>query len=320
MKTSKVPVGTFTMPSRDALMSVEGFAEWAATKRSLPQNEYMAFVHVADTRLDKFPKPDRTRVFPAISVWHVPRIYADNIHQHPAPALAKVYDALLRLHTWYANPKQSERLQRRATTRANGNSKLSVIESARRVTMAPLLRQAHLHLRGDLPDRQRRADGTAPPALPDMGETTGTTPSLIPALSAHQLLAQTIRNCRPPNLVMQKSPVALFAHNITPADFAAAAAAELSQSPALSIEAEGHTPDDAGKDQPTSTAGNTGDTEHGGSGTAHTSAAASPEASEDEGSLTQPQSRPASPTPSDEKSEAGAGDEKPTPSPQQKNP
>jgi hypothetical protein len=128
-KTSKIPLGTFTMPSRDALISVEGYAEWAATKRNLPQAEYMAFVRVADTRLDKFSKPDRTSVFPAISVWHGPRIYANNIHQPPPPALTKVYDALLRLHNWYAHPEQSERLQRRATTRANGNSKLSLIDS-----------------------------------------------------------------------------------------------------------------------------------------------------------------------------------------------
>ncbi|KAJ1400846.1 hypothetical protein B484DRAFT_471037, partial [Ochromonadaceae sp. CCMP2298] len=278
-KSSRSPLGTFVMPTRDALMSTEGYNEWAKAKRNLPRGDYMAFVHVADTRLDAFPDPDTTQTFPECSVWHGQRIYADGIHL-PPPATPHVYAALLRVHTWYADPEQADRLQRRATTRANGNSKLSAIEATRRTAMAPLLRQAHLHLRGDLPLR-------GPVGAPQV----------VPAVRSDYSLAQAIHSSRPPNLVMRKEPTPIEAHTITAADFAAAAASA-QQSPAQSIEAEGQDiGDDADQIQ-----GDDGEevsvkAEGTGSGTAHNSANATPAASDDDEQPTQRQHPLTPPTP-----------------------
>jgi hypothetical protein len=41
-------------------MSVEGYVEWQEAKQNLSRGDYMAFITVADTRLDSFPDPDLT--------------------------------------------------------------------------------------------------------------------------------------------------------------------------------------------------------------------------------------------------------------------
>jgi hypothetical protein len=191
-----------------------------------------------------------------------------------------VYAALLRVHTWYADPEQANRLQRRATTRTNGNSKLSAIEATRRTAMAPLLRQAHLHLRGDLPLR-------GPVGAPQV----------VPAVRSDNSLAQAIHSSRPPNLVMRKGTTPIEAHTITAADFVAAEAAA-QQPPAQSIEAEGQAMD-ADDDQHQGDDGGevSVKAEETGSGTAHNSTNATPTASDDDEEPTQRQPQLTPPTP-----------------------
>ncbi|KAJ1393683.1 hypothetical protein B484DRAFT_472984, partial [Ochromonadaceae sp. CCMP2298] len=93
-KSSKTPLGTFVMPTRDALMSVEGYVEWQDAKQNLSRGDYMAFITVADTRLDSFPDPDLTAAFPDVDVWNGSRIGADDVQQPPSPQLARVYSSL----------------------------------------------------------------------------------------------------------------------------------------------------------------------------------------------------------------------------------
>ncbi|KAJ1393461.1 hypothetical protein B484DRAFT_473014 [Ochromonadaceae sp. CCMP2298] len=146
--------------------------------------------------------------------------------------------------------------------------------------MAPLLRQAHLHLRGDLPLRTK--GGKLLPLEPDTGK--------------HYSLAQAIQSSKPPHLVMKKSVTSSPAHTLTATDFAAAAAASESQSPALSIDDGGPDRDyGAAAQVPPRTTPMEG-IDNRGSGTAHTTPAGSQPASEDEGPLTQRQSQPPSPT------------------------
>ncbi|KAJ1394620.1 hypothetical protein B484DRAFT_472771, partial [Ochromonadaceae sp. CCMP2298] len=268
------------MPTREVLMSVEGYVKWQDAKQNLSRGDYMAFVTVADTRLDSFPDPDLTAAFPDIDVWNGSRIGADDILQTTPPQLAGVYSSLVRVHNWYEIPEQADRLQRRATTRANGNSKVMAIDSARRAAMAPLLRQAHLHLRGDLPLRTK--GGLLLPLEPDTDR--------------HQSRAQTNQSSKPPHLASKKSVTSPPAHTITASDFAAAAAASESQFPAISIDDGGFDGDDGATAQvPLRTAPVEG-IDNRGSGTAHTTPAGSQPASEDEGPLTQRQSQPPSPT------------------------